>query len=330
MEARNDSTKHVTVGSVNPRMSPVTNRSFHACASILACLLSFATLAQPTGAKTPPPPPLEDDGTTPMVRGAMGHALLPRDEPEVFTFATDGAGLLTLCWTEPGKPYLVKITDPKGERVRLDGSKVHAVKNNPAIRTIIVRLAVPGVYRLELQASKDTKLHLGYAWMPMTKMKDDKPDPIPFELRGKGFKNKNVPSLLVASTRTRDKHHWVTDNPRVPIGHVAEYASPSGIAKRYHHPADGPGVLTLAVRGENKTDMAINYKSHAIKPGIKGHHDQDHYGDPGAEQTELLVPSPDNLLIEVDPLGGGGRYAFSGSWISLEGVIQPEPTPTSP
>ena len=255
----------------------------------------------------------------------MGPVELLNDEPQTFSFQTEGPGLITLAWTEPGKAYAVTITDPDNKRIPIRGDRQHAVKDTPLIRTTIMKLIKPGTYRIMMRAASKTRLHLGYAWIPMKEVKHDKI--APQAKRAVQEANNNPPHMLIANTLTRDTDHWVTASRPIPVGHVAHHASPSSIAKRYFFPADGPGILTLAVRGKERADMAIDYNSFALKPKIKGHHDQDHYGDPGAEQTAILIPSPDNIAVEIDPLGSGGSYAFSSSWLSLDGVIAPASTP---
>lgn len=265
----------------------------------------------------------DDAETAVMVRGAMGDATLIKDQWTAFRLATDGPGVLTVCWTEPNQNLHARLVGPKDKTLRLvEDGKLRGT--SPILRYATLHLHQPGAYTLELLASRQTHIHLGYTWIPFEQVQDS-----PQHTDNETVKTTRVSLAKTTNDRQRpmpverDKEHWLEGEKQVPFGYVRIGSSPSSIATRYHMPAGGPGLLTLAVRGIDQADMAIAYRSHAHRPTIKGHVDDDLHGNPGAEQATILLTAPDNLLVEIDPLAGGGSYAFSGAWLSLHGVIQP-------
>jgi len=300
-----------------------TMRTHGRLAVNVALLSALALLALPAYSE-PKPQPGDKDAPIPMVRGAMGQASLAKYTPKYFNFATDGPGLLTVCWTEPDKPHAVEITHANGGRVPLGHSWQHGIKA-PFIRTFLIPLKKPGKYTLQFSAKQETQMHLGYAWAPFEPIKkSDVINQVNKDAQRFNLQKMNNPAPLRASTHERDPNHWLAGFPTLPIGHTVEHESPSGLPKTYHYPAEGPGVLTLIAHGKDDADISITYESHTLKPIAANSINEDFGGQTGAEQTAAIFPSPDNIAVRVSPIGGGA-YELTGSWISLHGVIEPIP-----
>lgn len=312
-------------------------------------LLTLLVLAAPMSlAQGLPPLEEADDGATPLVRGAMAQATLTQGKTHSFTFATDGPGVLTLAWTQPGRAAFDRfvVLGPDNQAIDFKQPAPHQTDADTDIDadahhlfSLVQPVTQPGRYTLRIKPAEDLTLHLGYAWIAFPQAQTPTLD----IRKHPRHATRHTPALTEpaaeaqakdpdahtdradASFPTRDTNHWLHGHPQPPIGHIVHRSSGSGLPKTFHFPADGPGLLTLAVRSEPDTDTALGFESHALTPKLKSHHDDDYAADPGAEQAAAYIHAPDNIAARVVPLGGGGRYALSASWLSLRGVAKPAP-----
>lgn len=284
-------------------------------ATLLAGCFALLSLLPPANTRADNPPPLEDDhdNRTPLVRGAMARTALAGNNPHRFSFATDGPGIITLAWTQPEKSDLaVKLTGPEGEAIEHPAIQHHK-HTRPNLRTLTLPLDTKGRHTLTLTADKDTQVHIGSAWMAFA------------EWEGRVGQRQARPFSRPAGATALGRADWIAGLPRVPIGHIGESASPSGRPKSFGFKAQGPGIFSVALLSTDKDDMTIEVKDVHGKTLPNGQCDIDYNGNPGAEFLGVALHAPGDYEVVIQPLGGGGRYQFGGSWVSLQGVDLDKP-----
>ncbi|XAM00619.1 hypothetical protein OT109_04350 [Phycisphaeraceae bacterium D3-23] len=95
---------------------------------------------------------------------------------------------------------------------------------------------------------------------------------------------------------------------------VTRDADPSS----YRYEAEGPGLLTVAVRAKNRDDMTIEVYN------ARGHQlarcDIDFGGNTGAEHLAVPLPEAGAYRVVVEPLGSGGAFWIGSSFLAFEAL----------
>lgn len=243
----------------------------------------------------------------------MARAALAGNTTHRFSFVTEGPGVATVVWTQPQKINLTfQLIGPGGETLRHPPIQDHK-HLLPNLRTLTLPLGDKGRYTIKLTANKDTQVHIGSAWMAFT------------QWEGRIKKRQAHPFSRPAGTGALGRADWIAGLPRVPIGHIGESASPSGRPKSFGFEARGPGILSVALLSTDGDDMTIEVKDAVGKTLPNGQCDIDYNGNAGAEFLAVALHEPGDYEVVIQPLGGGGRYHFGGSWVSLQGVDLDKP-----
>ncbi|MEM9416667.1 MAG: PPC domain-containing protein [Planctomycetota bacterium] len=86
----------------------------------------------------------------------------------------------------------------------------------------------------------------------------------------------------------------------------------------YRFEAEGPGLLTVAVRAKNRDDMTIEVYNEG------GHQlarcDIDFGGNTGAEHLAIPLPEAGSYRVVVEPLGSGGAFWIGASFLPFEAI----------
>lgn len=100
------------------------------------------------------------------------------------------------------------------------------------------------------------------------------------------------------------------------LGAVADGVTNDTNPTAYRFVAEGPGLLTVAVRAKQGDDMTIEiYDANGTQ---LGRCDIDFGGDTGAEHMAVPIAEAGAYRVVVDPLGNGGPYWVGASWLMFE------------
>lgn len=96
--------------------------------------------------------------------------------------------------------------------------------------------------------------------------------------------------------------------------------------------ARSAGILTVAARSLNDTDLMLMVTDSDGQPLPDGGSDQDLGGDVGAEQFAVTIPRADEYKVMVETFGGGDPASFQlgASWLSFPDLEVPADPDGSP
>lgn len=100
------------------------------------------------------------------------------------------------------------------------------------------------------------------------------------------------------------------------LGAVSDGVTNDANPTAYRFVAEGPGLLTVAVRAKQGDDMTIEiFDANGVQ---LGRCDIDFGGDTGAEHLAVPIAEAGAYRVVVDPLGNGGPYWVGASWLMFE------------
>lgn len=100
------------------------------------------------------------------------------------------------------------------------------------------------------------------------------------------------------------------------LGAVSDGVTNDANPTAYRFVAEGPGLLTVAVRAKQGDDMTIEIFD--VNGVQLGRCDIDFGGDTGAEHLAVPIAEAGAYRVVVDPLGNGGPYWVGASWLMFE------------
>ena len=116
-------------------------------------------------------------------------------------------------------------------------------------------------------------------------------------------------------------------------GKVLEGSTGSEDHATYAFEAEAAGVLTIAVRSLDETDLVLLVTDSDGQPLPNGRSDQDLGGDSGAEQFAVTLPRAGGYQVRVETFGGSqASFKVGVSWLPFPdlGVIaDPDGSPSS-
>lgn len=104
--------------------------------------------------------------------------------------------------------------------------------------------------------------------------------------------------------------------PELVLNAVTDGVTRDSDPTSYRFEAEGPGLLTVAVRAKNRDDMTIEIYNERGQQ--LGRCDIDFGGNTGAEHLAVPVAEAGMYRVVVDPLGAGGPYWIGSSWLAFQ------------
>jgi len=100
------------------------------------------------------------------------------------------------------------------------------------------------------------------------------------------------------------------------LGAVTDGVTTDSAPSSYRFDAQGPGLLTVAVRAKEGDDMTIEVYSPSGTQLARC--DIDFGGNTGAEHLALPIPAEGSYRVVVQPLGNGGPFWMGASFLAFE------------
>jgi len=111
---------------------------------------------------------------------------------------------------------------------------------------------------------------------------------------------------------------------RLPIGSVTGGTTSSGNTASFQFRAETAGILTVAVRSTDETDLVLVVTDADGQVLPEGRSDQDLDGDSGAEQFAVTLPRPAVYYVRVEPFSSGlASFRIGASWLGFPDLEQP-------
>lgn len=104
--------------------------------------------------------------------------------------------------------------------------------------------------------------------------------------------------------------------PELVMNAVTDGVTRDSDPSSYRFEAEGPGLLTVAVRAKNRDDMTIEVYNERGQQ--LGRCDIDFGGNTGAEHLAIPIAEAGLYRVVVDPLGSGGPYWIGSSWLAFQ------------
>jgi len=121
------------------------------------------------------------------------------------------------------------------------------------------------------------------------------------------------------SAFAQEEEDSTSDLPELAIGSVADDVSTRASPSSYLFHADGPGLLTIAVRAKHQDDLTIEVYSHQSNQMLpNGRCDIDFNGNAGYEHMAIPIVTAGDYRIVIEPLGNGGAFWIGASWLPFE------------
>lgn len=121
--------------------------------------------------------------------------------------------------------------------------------------------------------------------------------------------------------------------PLLAPGQVVQGETSFEGAAEYSFDVDAAGILTVAARSTNQSDLVLLVTDADGQPLPSGRSDQDIGGDTGAEQFAVTIPRAGRYLVRVETFGGAGAaFKLGASWLAfpdLEVPADPDGSPGS-
>ncbi len=104
----------------------------------------------------------------------------------------------------------------------------------------------------------------------------------------------------------------------LPLGMSIHGETTTDDLAEYLFEADGPGMLSVAIRSDNGEDVAFSVRTAAGEALVGGDFDIDFNGNVGAEQGIIILPVEGEYVITVRPLGGSAEFVMGVSWLPFD------------
>jgi hypothetical protein len=111
---------------------------------------------------------------------------------------------------------------------------------------------------------------------------------------------------------------------RLSIGSVTGGTTSSGNPASFQYRAESAGILTVAIRSTDETDLVLVVTDADGQVLPEGRSDQDLDGDGGAEQVAITLPRPGLYQVRVEPYSSGlSSFRIGASWLGFPDLEQP-------
>lgn len=110
----------------------------------------------------------------------------------------------------------------------------------------------------------------------------------------------------------------------LPLGETVAGRVKEGRAAVYDFAAPEAGVLLVVVRGS--ADVLIKVVDSSGRPVEGGAIDMDFGGDAGAEQGAIVLGTPGEYQVRIEPFFGDAEFTLAASWLAVPAVARdPDP-----
>jgi hypothetical protein len=114
---------------------------------------------------------------------------------------------------------------------------------------------------------------------------------------------------------------------QLEIGGVVSGSTSDMDVADFPFPASSAGVLTVAVRSTDETDLILVVTDADGQPLPEGRSDQDMGGNTGAEQFAVTIPRAGSYRVRVERYGSGtAAFRLGASWVAFPALeVPPDP-----
>ena len=104
----------------------------------------------------------------------------------------------------------------------------------------------------------------------------------------------------------------------LPLGMTIHGETTTNDMAEYLFVADGPGMLSVAIRSENGENVAFSVRTAASGELVAGEFDIDFNGNGGSEHGIVSLSAEGEYIITVRPLGGHAEFVMGVSWLPFD------------